>query len=318
MIRLISIARRSDLPSSSCGHRFMGWASYYQGVRRWWAEAHPTTTTYQRSGHRLAGISFVLCLVIATSARAGEYDCLIEPWQTLKLAAAVPGVVASVDVDRGDRIHRGQVLARLDSDVEEANAQVAAVRAANDTAVTGGRARVEFLQRKNGRNDKLRSGNIVSFAQADETAADAKVAEAQLHEAELNLAQARLESKRAQALLRQRLVVSPVDGVVTERALGVGEFRNDQAHMLTVAQMDPLRVEAFLPIALYGQIKLGSAGIVLPEAPVGGSYTARLVVVDQVFDAASGTIGVRFELANPDFKIPAGIHCRLRLPTSNG
>lgn len=263
-------------------------------------------------------LSLALCLVFAASARAGEYDCLIEPWQTLKLAAGVPGVVASVDVDRGDRIHRGQVLARLDSDVEEANAQIAAVRAANDTAVTGGRARVEFLRRKTGRNDQLRSGNIVSFAQADEAASDAKVAEAQLREADLNLGQARLEAKRAQALLRQRIVVSPVEGVVTERTLGPGEFRNDQAHILTVAQMDPLRVEAFLPIALYGQFKVGSAAVVKPEAPVGGSYTARLVVVDQVLDAASGTVGVRFELANPDLKLPAGIHCRLDLPALGG
>ena len=266
--------------------------------------------------------AFAVCLAVcpagAAPAQAGEYDCLIEPWQTLKLAAGVPGVVASVDVDRGDRIHRGQVLARLDSDVEEANAQVAAVRAANDTAVIGGRAKLEFLLRKTGRNNQLRSGNIVSFAQADETAADAKVAESQLREADLNLAQARLEAKRAQALLRQRLVVSPVDGVVTERTLGPGEFRNDQAHILTVAQMDPLRVEAFLPIAVYGQLKLGDAGIVKPEAPVGGSYTARLVVVDQVLDAASGTVGVRFELPNPDFKLPAGLHCRLSLPTPGG
>ena len=54
---------------------------------------------------------------------------------------------------------------------------------------------------------------------------------------------------------------------------------------------------------------------VLPEAPVGGSYTATVTVVDRVFEAASGTVGVRLELPNPDLRLPAGIHCRVRFTT---
>ena len=126
-----------------------------------------------------------------------------------------------------------------------------------------------------------------------------------------------MEARRADDLLRQRRVTSPVDGIVTERALGPGEFRNDQAHIVTVAQMDPLRVETFLPIALYPRLKPGDTATVLPEAPVGGSYQARITVVDQVFDAASGTVGVRLELPNPGFKLPGGVHCRLQLPAGS-
>ena len=254
----------------------------------------------------------LIALLAATPAWAADYDCLIEPRQLLKLAAPVSGVVASVDVDRGDVVHAGQVVARLESDVEEATAQIATVHAANETSVVAGRARVEFLQRKQSRNAQLRTNNIVSFATADETTADLAVAESQLREAQLNVAQARLEAKRAERLLQQRLVVSPVSGVVTERALGPGEFRNDQAHILTVAEMDPLRVEAFLPVALYGTLKVGDTAQVMPEQPVGGRYAAKVTVVDQVLDAASGTVGVRLELPNPGLRLPAGIHCRLR------
>jgi len=39
---------------------------------------------------------------------------------------------------------------------------------------------------------------------------------------------------------------------------------------------------------------------------------AVVTVVDQVFDAASGTIGVRLELANPGYRIPAGLKCQVR------
>ena len=214
-------------------------------------------------------------------------------------------------MDRGDRVHKGQVVARLESDVEQANAQIAAVHAANETAIASGHARVEFLQRKMGRNEQLRTGNIVSFAQADEAASDEKVAEAQLHEAELNVAQARLEARRALGLLRQREVVSPVNGVVTERALGPGEFRHDQTHILTVAEMDPLRVEAFLPIAAYGQIKPGDTATVTPEQPVGGAYTATVMVVDRVMGRSERDDGGAAGAAEPGFGAAGRVHCRV-------
>ena len=243
---------------------------------------------------------------------APDYACLVEPNQLLKLAAPVTGVVNVVTVDRGDRVKKGQLLATLDYEVEEAAALIAQVRAANDTAIRSGRARLEFLKRKQARNEQLRTTDAVSFAAMDEAIADAKVAEATLREAELNLAMARLEARRSEGQLQQRRILSPVDGVVTERVLGPGEFRNDQAHILTVAELDPLRVETFLPIALYGSVRVGDKAEVSPEAPVGGRYTATVTVVDQVLDAASSTIGVRLELPNPEYRIPAGIHCRVR------
>ncbi len=49
------------------------------------------------------------------------------------------------------------------------------------------------------------------------------------------------------------------------------------------------------------------------DAPVGGSYPAKVVIVDQVIDAASGTFGVRVELPNPKLELPAGLKCQFFL-----
>ena len=75
--------------------------------------------------------------------------------------------------------------------------------------------------------------------------------------------------------------------------------------------MDPLNVEVFVPIAVYPEIKLGMLAEVRPEAPVGGSHLAVVAIVDRVFDAASGTFGVRLELPNPTLKLPAGLKCQV-------
>ena len=244
----------------------------------------------------------LLLLLSSGSAMAEDYACLIEPRQVLKLATPVQGVVASVAVDRGDRLKKGQVVARLDSEVEEANLLIARLRAANDTEIASAQAKLDFLKHKLARKLQLRNNQWGSMEELEEAESDTKVADAQLRENVLNLSQAKLEAQRADGLLRQRQIVSPVDGVVTERTLGPGEFVNDQ---------DPLRVETYLPLSFYGHIKVGDTAEVLPEAPVGGSYQAKVAVVDQVFDAASGTIGVRLELPNPELRLPAGIHCRV-------
>ena len=255
----------------------------------------------------------LLLLLVACPAMAEDYACLIEPRQVLKLAASVQGVVASIAADRGDQVQKGQLVAQLDSEVEEANVAIARLRAANDTEIAAGQAKLDYLRRKMSRKDKLLNNTYGSVAELDEAESDARVAEAQLRENVMNLSQAKLEAKRADGLLHQRQIVSPVNGVVTERTLGQGEFVNDQAHILTIAEMDPLRVETYLPISVYGRVKVGDVADVMPEAPVGGTYQAKVVVVDQVFDAASNTIGVRLELPNPDHRLPAGIHCRVRL-----
>ena len=111
--------------------------------------------------------------------------------------------------------------------------------------------------------------------------------------------------------LAQRSIRSPVAGVVTDRLLSPGEFVKGTA-ILKLAQIHPLRVEVIAPVALLGKIAVGMRAEVQPEAPVSGSYPAIVTVVDRVVDAASGTFGVRLELPNPNYRLPAGLKCKVR------
>ena len=123
---------------------------------------------------------------------------------------------------------------------------------------------------------------------------------------------AELELRRATAELRRRTIRSPVDGVVVERFLSPGEFAK-QDPILKLAQLDPLRVEVFAPVELLGQITVGMEGRVKAEGPVDGVQMAKVTIVDRVVDAASGTFGVRLELPNPGYRVPAGLRCRVEL-----
>jgi len=263
-------------------------------------------------GTLLLGMAAAPWCASAQNPDAGSFECLIQPTMVLKLGTPVPGVLNEVLVDRGDVVKKGDVLARLESGVEAASVTLAKARAENESSIQAARARHEFQMRKADRMTKLRKSDNVAVSTADEAETAARVAESELREAEVNLELAKLELARANEILRQRTIRSPIDGVVVERKLGPGEYAFDQAHLLTVSQINPLKVEVYVPLNQFGRIRPGMTAEVQPEEPVGGKYAATVTVVDQVFDAASGTIGVRLDLPNPALALPAGLKCQVR------
>jgi RND family efflux transporter MFP subunit len=246
----------------------------------------------------------------APVAAAREFDCVIEPQQIVKLASPVVGMIARLDVDRGDIVRQDQVVGKIADGVEAAALALARARATNDSTVKSAEARLKFLRHKHERLDELHTKFVSSLAALQEAEAEARVAEQQLKEAQLNKEIARLEVTYAEEVLNQRTLRSPINGVVIERLLVPGEYRNDQSPILTLAQIDPLKVEVFVPTA-YWQIRIDSMAEVRPEQPVGGIHIATVTVVDSVLDAASGTFGVRLALPNPHLTLPGGIRCKV-------
>ena len=104
---------------------------------------------------------------------------------------------------------------------------------------------------------------------------------------------------------------STIDGFVVQRFKSVGEYVEDQA-IVRIADMDPLRVEAILPVRYFGVIQPGMRAEVQPETLDGPPRQARVTVVDRMADAASGTFAVTLEMDNPGSAVPAGLKCEVR------
>jgi RND family efflux transporter MFP subunit len=276
-----------------------------------------------RRAQRMNCIVLCLCLLAGillagSGARASEvlagkreFNCVIEPQQTVKLASPAVGMIARLDVDRGDIVRQGQIVGKIEDGVEAATLALARARATNDAPVKSAEARAQFLRQKHERLKELHTRSVSPLASLQEAEAEVQVAEQQLKEAQLNKELAGLEVAHAEEVLNQRALRSPIDGVVVERLLVPGEYRNDQSPVFTLAQIDPLRVEVFVPTAYFGQIRTGSRAEVRPELPIGGVDIASVTVVDSVLDAASGTFGVRLALPNPRLALPGGIRCKV-------
>lgn len=210
-------------------------------------------------------------------------ECLLEPSLLANIGSSVDGVIEEVGVDRGDRVRKGQLVARLRSGVEAA-------------AVKLSQAQVEFAQRRAERNEALYKQQLISAQERDEM-----VTEVKLREEELN---------RNQETLALRTITSPLDGVVVDRKLAPGEFiRAEKSVVARLAQVNPLNVEVIAPASMFGSLRVGMTARVSLAPHFPGTYTAKVVVVDKVIDAASGTLGVRLQMPNPDNRIPAGLKC---------
>jgi RND family efflux transporter MFP subunit len=275
-----------------------------------------------RPGHAVAGMA-VLALVLAlfagpaaAAAAPGASLCLMEPWARISLRSPITATIATVLVDRGAVVRKGQPLVQLESSVELAAMAGARYRAVMEGTVKSAEARLTHARLKLQRRDELRQQNYVSAQDRDDAEAEMRIATADLVEATDNREMARLDLLRLTAEVNRRTITSPINGVVTERLQQPGELAQSGdtgVAVLKLAQTDPVRVEVVLPAARFGKTRVGDIVTIKPEPPFAGSYKAVVRVVDPVIDSGSGTFGIRLEIPNPKGAVLTGVKCSAEL-----
>jgi membrane fusion protein (multidrug efflux system) len=210
----------------------------------------------------------------------GEVICLIEPSMEASVGTPVDGVLEVVNVDRGDLVVVGQLLAKLNSGVELAAVDFQTVKS-------------EFGGRKLNRNGEMLTKKLISEHELDEISTEQKLSE--------------LELRQRKEMLRLRSIVSPIKGVVVDRYRNRGDLVK-QEKIFRIAQIDPLHVETIVPANMFGRVKIGQVYEIKPQLSA-GFLKARVSNVDQVIDPASSTFRVRLVLPNPRYEIPSGQRC---------
>ena len=268
------------------------------------ALADPTTPV------ALLLMAMVCC---SASSNAAEFDCVLEPRQIVDIRSPAAGLIERVTVDRGQSVRAGQVLVSLDTGQDRASLDLAKQRATMQGAIRSGESRLEFANAKLKRREHLVGEKFVSAQDLEETKAERSLAEAELQDAKDNQRLAELEVRRAEQNIRIRTLASPINGVVLERNMHPGELADTadgRKPILRIADISVLHAEAILPAEAYSAVKPGQRVAIRANVPVKLNTQGVVKVVDKMLDVASGTFGVRLEVANPGLEIPAGIHCK--------
>ncbi|HET7058400.1 MAG TPA: efflux RND transporter periplasmic adaptor subunit [Nitrospiraceae bacterium] len=249
----------------------------------------------------------------ATSVSAGvDLPCLVKPRVVVAVGSPIPGLLTQLSVDQGDGVREGQVLATLESSLEQTEVDVAKAKAEMEAAITSTQVKAEFSNRKAGRARNLTTSSAIASNEFDEAETEQRVMEAAHLEALENKVLAQRQLARAEAALALRTIRSPIAGLVIERYVSPGELVKEKP-ILQLAQLDPLQVEVLAPVSWLGKFTVGMPIDVKLSHGLPASHRARVTVINPIVDSASDTFRVRLELPNPQYRIPAGVACTARL-----
>lgn len=247
--------------------------------------------------------------------RAAQFaSCLVEPSVTAALSTAVRGVLAAIHVEVGDAVAEGELIAELSAEVERATLANAEARAASEIAVSASETQLAFARDQLARVERLTARNTMTVRDLEEIQREVAALEAELARARLDRELASLARDEVAAALREKQLRSPVDGVVTDVALEVGEYVAEAATVIEVVRLDPLIATLYLPVEAFDAVRVGQAAEVRTEEGVARRFEATVTHKAPVVDVASGTFRVRLEFANPEGEVPSGLSCEVRFP----
>lgn len=263
----------------------------------------------------ISTVMFTFSLFIPQLVQASEFGCMLKPIKTVDIRSPVVGRLSSVQVERGNYIKKGQVIAQLDNSVEQASTNSAKYRSQTQAQILAAQNRVNAARQKAERMQILFDAKFMSEQALDDAKNELNVAQSELDASIESQTLAKYEYKTSLSELNRRTITSPLNGTVTARYLDAGSIVSptDGDHpILTIAQTDRLKVQIIAPVKYFNRFKKGSTITVLPEAPFDRPIKANISVKDSAIDAASGTFSMISYINNSGNKIPSGILCSVR------
>lgn len=245
---------------------------------------------------------------------AQPLGCIIEAERMAEVGSQFAGVIEEVKVERGDRVHKGQVVAVLSSDIERASLSVAKSKAQNNADVQAADANLALARQKLMRAGELAKKNFISTQAFDQTRFEYDLAVQKLEQTREQQRMSQRELNLAQAQLAQRTIRSPFDGIIADRYLSAGE-RIELQPLVRIIKVDRLRVQVVVPHTFFSKIHTGDSASVMPDLPGTPEIKAPVTMVDQALDAASNTFRVQLLLPNKNLTLPAGLRCKVTFDT---
>ena len=237
----------------------------------------------------------------------------IKASQVVDIASKVTGRLESlavvsddgrtVPVEEGLAVKKGQLLAVIDHDVYLA--QLAAARAAFEASK---------VQLADALREKERMMKLFESGSSTAQARDKAVTTAEIAEASLNTAKANLEL--AMVNLRESEIVSPIDGVITEKYIDQGNMINMGGKIVRVADVAAVKIIGSVSEKEAGSIVAGTPAIITVDALTGQRFETKVYSVYPALDELTHTIQIEIRLDNEQMKLKPGMFASISLVTS--
>ena len=164
------------------------------------------------------------------------------------VATRVSGAVSKINVDVGDRVRKGDIIASLVHDRLEWQLSLQRAEVSNYTArAETKKAYITLLQKEMQRITSLKKSPAFSQARLDDKEQQILVAKSELVEAEASLRKARATQRLTEIDFKDAKIVAPFDGVVSRKHTSAGSYLDVGAKIVTLIDDRTLEIEADVP-----------------------------------------------------------------------
>ena len=220
------------------------------------------------------------------------------------VGAKIIGRVVELPVDEGDTIAAGDIIAVLDSEDLQASVRLA------EASLNEARARLADAER-----ELVRQAGLVEDQLTSQALYDTAITQRDVAVAQVGTAEARLNA--AQAQLDYTVVRAPIDGVVIERNIEVGEmvapggFTSQQSTGSIVRIADPtsLEVEADINESYIARLQLGQRASIRVDAVPDFEYSGSLRQIVPTADRQRAVVQVKVSIDNIDVRLVPDMSC---------
>ena len=236
-------------------------------------------------------------------------DGVLEPWKISDVACVEPGLLEELLVRLGDQVKTGEPLAKIEASAMETQLRIVEAQAAASGRQMAALADVELNRRRVDALQSARENRFSSQTELERAQADFKISQGRLASEIEEQEILRLQVVRLKHQIKQRTVVAPIDGMVTEFHRELGEFVSPTSpEVLRIVDVSRLRASFFLQVDEVA--RLPRDGKVRVRLSNDQETLATIEHVSPVADGESGLIEVRVLIDNFELKI-LGSRCAL-------
>lgn len=217
-----------------------------------------------------------------------------------EVAANVSGRVTATYVERGMPVKAGQAIAVVDS--KAAGFQAAAALAQSQAAQT----QVALAKQECDRADTLFGQGAIARSEFDRLKSQCT---AQLYQANAAQANADLAGK----LAGDTVIRAPIDGIIGERYVNVGEYVQPPTRVASVFAVNPARISISVPEPAVGRVKEGQTLDIEVSSYPGRVFPATVRFVSPVLRAQTRDLIVEAAAKNDDSALKPGMFATVKL-----
>src|SRR5512143_1056571 len=217
------------------------------------------------------------------------------------------GRIAWLNLEEGQRVKKGELVARLES--QELEAQKKQYLATKEQILA---------QLDNAKRDRERAKALLEDKIGSQQAFDA--ADAQVRSLTAQIASIEQQVRYTEELIKNAEIYAPIDGVVTVKKAFLGETVAPQgfggagsagATFAIIVDLSSLEMEADINEQNVGKLVLGQPAEIALDAYPDKPYKARLRQIVPTADRQKGSVKVKVQLVEPDARVLPEMSCRV-------